>query len=153
MVDKPPSPSAVAEMLAFGRLPVEQVPLWAALWLVDGHDGDDLRTLAGLSGQDAHEVRAVLPGALAECGTAVLPNANGALLAWVARKQVQLGWGEEWVLDKVFEVLVDVDDLDPVWAMPLARLYKLSFYWDQGGMSREQIRVEVRKACAEQLES
>lgn len=34
-----PSPTLVAAWLVLGMLPTERVPLWAAYWLTNGHDG------------------------------------------------------------------------------------------------------------------
>jgi hypothetical protein len=58
--DAMPTLGLVADPAAMGALPVERVPLRAAQWLVDGHDGDDLRALAGLSGRDPREVHDLL---------------------------------------------------------------------------------------------
>lgn len=38
--------------------------MWAAHWLVAGYDGEHLVSLAGLHGDDPHDVRDALPGAL-----------------------------------------------------------------------------------------
>jgi hypothetical protein len=46
-------------------VPTERVPLWAALWLAAGYDGDALRTLGGLSVKDGpRDIRDILPDAL-----------------------------------------------------------------------------------------
>ncbi|WP_208761721.1 hypothetical protein, partial [Microbispora hainanensis] len=47
-------------------------------WLVQGLDGETLRTLAGLDGRDPNEVRDVLVEALADTGT-VMPSRSDAL--------------------------------------------------------------------------
>ena len=63
-----PSPELVAAWLELDTLPTERVPLWAAHWLAAGHDGEALAEIAGLHGDDPHDVRDLLPSALAECG-------------------------------------------------------------------------------------
>ena len=68
-----PSPQIVAAWTQLGLLPTEKVPLWAAHWLVAGYDGECLVSLAGLHGDDPHDVRDVLPGALLDCGVTI-PN-------------------------------------------------------------------------------
>jgi hypothetical protein len=65
--DEIPSPRLVAAWLILGTLPTERVPLWAAHWLAAGYDGQALAELAGLHGDDPHEVRDLLGPALAEC--------------------------------------------------------------------------------------
>jgi hypothetical protein len=52
-------------------LPTERVPLWAAHWLVAGYDGEHLVYLAGLHGDDPHDVRDALPAALRDCGAEI----------------------------------------------------------------------------------
>jgi hypothetical protein len=42
----------VAVWARLGLIPPEQVPLWAAHWLVAGYDGEHLVHLAGLHGDD-----------------------------------------------------------------------------------------------------
>jgi hypothetical protein len=58
-----PSPEIVAAWTQLWLLPTERVPLWAAHWLVAGYDGEHLAYLAGLHGDDPHEVRDALPAA------------------------------------------------------------------------------------------
>src|SRR5277367_1711761 len=65
-----PSPQIVAAWTQLGLLPTEKVPLSAAHWLVAGYDGECLVSLAGLHGDDPHDVRDGLPGALLDCGVA-----------------------------------------------------------------------------------
>jgi hypothetical protein len=62
------APRAWMTMPASPALPTERVPLWAACWLVDDYDGQKLAELAGLHGDDPHDVRNLLPDALIECG-------------------------------------------------------------------------------------
>src|SRR5690348_6995221 len=67
-VDEIPSPALVAAWLALDMVPTEKIPRWAAFGLADGHDGNGLVDLAGLRGDDPHEVRDVLAAALAGFG-------------------------------------------------------------------------------------
>jgi hypothetical protein len=60
--------------MRLGILPTESVPLWAAHWLVLGHDGDTIAELAGLSGQDKRAVNDLLPVALEEAGVAEMTS-------------------------------------------------------------------------------
>ena len=53
----------------------------AAFWLASGHDGTALVDLAGPHGDDPHEVRDLLPAALADYG-AVAPTADAAARRW-----------------------------------------------------------------------
>jgi hypothetical protein len=55
-------------------LPIEKVPLWAAYWIADGHDGEALIYLAGLRGDVPGEVHDVLPAALRDCGVELPPD-------------------------------------------------------------------------------
>ena len=66
--DDVPSPALVAAWEKLGILRPERVPLWAAHWIVAGHDGERLICLAGLHGDDPHDVHDALPGALQDCG-------------------------------------------------------------------------------------
>ena len=66
--DRVPAPQAVAAWARLGLVPDEQVPLWAAHWLVAGYDGEHLVYLAGLHGDDPYDVRDALPDALRDCG-------------------------------------------------------------------------------------
>jgi hypothetical protein len=99
MRDSPPSaPSEVPPpVLAASRerlrlLPPERVPLWAAYWIAGGHDGDALRYLAGLHGDDPREVHDALPQALMVCG-AEMPDSDVAaaavLFTHIARLHVE----------------------------------------------------------------
>jgi hypothetical protein len=59
-------------------VPTERVPLWAALWLAAGYDGDALRTLGGLSVKDdPRDIRDILPDALVDCGITI-PDSDSA---------------------------------------------------------------------------
>ncbi|MDQ1743802.1 MAG: hypothetical protein QOE23_2141 [Pseudonocardiales bacterium] len=81
--DDIPSPELVAAWRALDTLPTGRVPLWAAHWIVAGHDGAAVVALAGLSGGDPHEVRDKAPGALTECGVTT-PATAAAMVAFTA---------------------------------------------------------------------
>src|SRR5581483_501198 len=86
-----PSPMLVAAWLTLGMLPTERIPLWAAHWLADGHDGPALVQLAGLHGDDPHEVRDLLPAALADCGVTTPPSdAAAGMEAFTRLAQLQV---------------------------------------------------------------
>jgi len=90
-------------------LPTERVPLWAAYWLAAGHDGEHLVHLAGLHGDDPHDIRDALPAALRDCG-AEMPESDLAAATVVFRHLAQMhieGLAEpQWVGQKIEEVLI-----------------------------------------------
>ncbi|KOX24801.1 hypothetical protein ADK67_17770 [Saccharothrix sp. NRRL B-16348] len=103
-----PTPKVVALRAALDAVTAEDVPGWAAHWLVEGYDGDDLRTLAGLSGKHSGEVRDVLAGALADCGASIPPAAvaSAALsCTHVAQMFVDGRAESRWVAQKVAEIV------------------------------------------------
>ena len=51
-----PSPVLVASWERLGLLATDRVPMWAAYWIAGGRDGQALRYLAGLHGDDPREV-------------------------------------------------------------------------------------------------
>ena len=75
-----PSPLLVASWEALGLVPTDRVPLWAAYWIVGGHDGEALVHLAGLHGDDPHEIHDALPDALRNCGVD-MPDSDVAAAA------------------------------------------------------------------------
>lgn len=100
----------MAAWLAFGTLPTELVPGWAAHWLADGLHGEPLATLAGLHGDDPRDVRDVLPDALAEAGAPV-PALDWASVEvaydFIARRCLDGSASEHWVAQKVEELFVN----------------------------------------------
>ena len=106
--DEIPTPKLVAAWVTLDIIPTERIPLWAAHWLVQGYDGDTLRTLAGLSGTDPHDVHDALPAALADCA-APIPDSDAAAaqVAFIklARMHADNRATERWVLDKVCEIV------------------------------------------------
>ncbi|MEU4762287.1 hypothetical protein AB0H12_03460 [Actinosynnema sp. NPDC023794] len=136
-----PTPKLVALRAALDAVPVEDVPGWAAHWLVEGHDGDDLRALAGLSGRDSGEVRDVLAGALAECGASIPPAdfAAAALSCTHVARMFAGGRAEaRWVAQKVAEIVEDLP-ADVRAGLPMGHLTDGS---DEAAVSR---------ACADHL--
>ncbi|OLF08921.1 hypothetical protein [Actinophytocola xanthii] len=150
-----PSPSVVAAWVTLGLIATERIPLWAAHWLVLGHDGDSLAALAGVSGMDPHEVHDLLPAALANCG-APIPNSVTAaaevvfvrLAGLLAENRV----GERWVLDSVIEILRASGWEVGVIELPLGQIFDLSDEWGSDwGRPRHELEQEIRDACELQL--
>jgi hypothetical protein len=150
-----PAPKLVAAWVRLGIDPTERIPLWAAYWLVQGYDGDALRTLAGLSGTDPDEVREVLPAALADCA-APIPDSDAAAaqVAFVklARMHAENRAAERWVLDKVCEIVAESGYANGVIALPLGKIFDMSDEWGAGwGRTERQLELEIQKACRTQL--
>ncbi|MFU8873281.1 hypothetical protein [Micromonospora sp. SL4-19] len=105
---------------------MDTVPWYAAAWLVDGHDSQTLRELAGLSGRDPHAVRDLLPAALAEIGIA-LPTTDLAAAADAFRHLAELCLtgraGERWVARMVRGDRHPGDYSNSVVDLPLGQLY------------------------------
>ncbi len=154
MADVPP-PRLVAAWMRLGILAAESVPLWAAHWLVQGHDGEALVELAGLSGKDTRAVRDLLPAALAEAGVEPLTSAQAeAKVAFdhIASLHVdgQASWG--WVIDVVRETISQGGYAFELFDEPLAAVYgldeELEGHW---GRSETELGKAVYSACEEQL--
>lgn len=150
-----PTPELVAAWVALDTIPAERLPLWAAHWLVQGYDGEALRTLAGLSGTDAHEVRDILPTALTDCAAAIPDSyAAAAQLSFtdIARMHADNRATESWVLAKVCEIVAGSNYADSVIALPLGQIFDLDDEWEAGwGRTREQLAREIQHACKIQL--
>ncbi|ONI88646.1 hypothetical protein ALI144C_06360 [Actinosynnema sp. ALI-1.44] len=153
--DEVPSPKLVAAWVALDIIPAERLPLWAAHWIVQGHDGDSLRTLAGLSGTDSHEVHDILPAALADCAEPIPdPEVAAATVAFteLARMHADNRATERWVLDKVYEIVTRSSYADGVVDLPLGRIFDLADEWGTGrGRTDHQLEFEIRNACGAQL--
>jgi hypothetical protein len=151
-----PSPVLVASWERLGLLPPERVPLWAAYWIIGGHDGDGLRYLAGLHGDDPHEVHDALPQALMDCGVE-MPASDGAaatvLFTRIARLHVDGLAGPQWVTQQAAEIVVASGLSDSVMDLPLGGLYFVDDEWDGWGRPVEELAAVVREACKEQLRS
>jgi hypothetical protein len=158
-----PSPRLVAAWTLVGRLPTEQVPLWAAHWLADGLDGDGLRVLAGLHGDDPHAVRDLLPAALTEAGVVLpKPGSDAAKVAfreasievlyrWVAETFLAGRAGPRWVVDKVCEVVVNNNYGDASMAGPMGALWQIDDEWDMGwGRGNDALVRDITAACKAQ---
>jgi len=150
-----PSPQIVAAWAQLGLLPTEKVPLWAAHWLVAGYDGEHLVSLAGLHGDDPHDVHDALPDALLDCGVAI-PNSDVAAASLsfthLARMHVDGLAAAKWVGQKVEEVLIRSGYARDVIDLPLGRLYDIADEWGAGwGRTDQELAAIVREACEEQL--
>ena len=156
-----PSPQLVTAWLALDILPTERIPLWAAHWIAAGYDGQALAELAGLHGDDPHDVRDLLPAALAECGASAPEDPSqdheraAAMVAFtaIARLQATGRASERWVVDKGIQIAEPYFDRTII-SLPLGQLYALNDEWGAGwGRTDEQLREAVRQACAQQLEA
>ncbi|MEV7548712.1 hypothetical protein AB0N89_03715 [Amycolatopsis sp. NPDC089917] len=150
-----PSPKLVAAWIALGMAPTERIPLWAAHWLVDGHDGPDLRTLASLGGTDSHEVHDVVREALADCHTFIPDSVTAAArtaFTYLARLHADGLVSEAWIVDEVDGILIQTGYPESVIDLHLG---KVSYCFDEWGESwgrpTHLLEAEVRKACAAQL--
>ena len=153
--DDVPSLTLVAAWLALDMLPTERIPRWAAWWLADGHDGAALVELAGLHGDDANEVRELLPAALTDCGV-IVPTAvtTSAMEAFTTLAQLCIDGkiAERWIVDKVREIFVRSGYADSVIDLPLGQIYSLDDEWGAGwGRSDAELRTVVRHACLDQI--
>ncbi|GAA2759818.1 hypothetical protein [Actinopolymorpha rutila] len=156
-----PAPQLVAAWLILDTLPTERVPLWAAHWLAAGYDGDALIELAGLHGDDPHDVRDLLRPALAECGITT-PSAEvtseerelaAAIDAFAAIAKLHLEGraSARWVVDKVIEI-AEPYYKESIISLPLGELFSLDDEWGAGwGRTVGQLQAVVRLACVEQV--
>lgn len=150
-----PSPAFAALLWALGRCYEERVPWWAAEWLAQGWDGDALRTLAGLNGKDSAAVRDLMPAVFAELAVTV-PGPDVAVAAGmfthIARMWADGRAGEQWVAQKVEEVLCDLGYPREVMDLPLGALYRVADEWQEvWGRSEVELRAAVGEACRAQL--
>ncbi|WP_427889849.1 hypothetical protein ACQHIV_40595 [Kribbella sp. GL6] len=148
-----PTPTLVAAWLVLGTLRTESVPMWAANWLVQGYDGSSLVELAGLSGRDTHEVRDLLPAALADVGVAVPSSRQAAVkVAYdhVARFHLSGRAHWAWVVDKVVELVEANDYAVEAFEQPLAGLWAIES-GEPWSRTDPELAAEVHQACLEQL--
>lgn len=136
-------------------IPTERVPLWAAHWLVAGHDGEHVVHLAGLHGDDSREVSDALPDALLDCGV-MLPESEAAAAAViymnVARLHLDGQVGPLWVCQKVDQLLSASEFDDDLMRLSLSRLYDVDCEWGEGwGRTVQQLTAFVKETCEEQL--
>jgi hypothetical protein len=150
-----PSPENVAVWAALSMVPIKKVPLWAAHWLVAGYDGESLVYLAGLPGDDSHEMYDALPAALSDCGVSIPESEVAAatvIFGDLARMHLDGMAGPLWIAQKVKEVLEVSGYSSDVIALPLGGIYCVADEWDEGwGRSRDQLTALVREQSAEQL--
>lgn len=150
-----PAPDVVAAWLVLDELPSDRVPWWAAEWLANGLGGPATAELAGLGRDDPRTVRDLLPAALRELQVPMPRSVTAAVT--IAFTRVATLWrdgmaGEQWVVQKVEEIVHHARYTPEINHLPLARLYGLGDEWGVGGgRSEEQLGRIVREACAEQL--
>ncbi|HEY3562543.1 MAG TPA: hypothetical protein VGL05_33990 [Kribbella sp.] len=152
-----PTPALVGAWLSLDTLRTESVPLWAANWIVQGYDGLSLAELAGLSGRDPHEVRDLLPAALADAGIAPLSSHQAAFkVAYDHIANLSLAGRARWtwVVNKVAELVIDNAYADEALEQPLGQLWGID---DEPGepwsRSEKELAGLVRRACLEQVRS
>jgi hypothetical protein len=157
-----PTPDLVAAWLALNTLPTERVPLWAAHWIADGHDGSALVALAGLHGDDPHDVYDLLPQALAECGVPETVDTEQFLVAQqqaaamtvfsrIAQLHLDGLASAYWVMQKVYEI-VEPEFSEMITSLPLGQIHTLDDEWGAGwGRTSEELTEVVREACRAQL--
>lgn len=159
-----PTPRLVAAWLQVGHLPTERVPHWAAQWLADGCDGPSLRALAGLHGDDPHDVRDLLPQALAEVGVTLPQRGSDAEEAafreasidvtyrWVAQTFLAGRASPRWVVDRVYEIVSNNNYDHASTAGPMGPLWQIDDEWDMGwGRGNEELVREITSACEAQI--
>ncbi|MEV0432386.1 hypothetical protein [Nocardia sp. NPDC050413] len=150
-----PTPELVAAWVALDTVPAERIPGWAAHWMVQGHDGEALRTLAGLTGTDIREVNDTLPAALADCAVAIPDSAAAAArvaFSKLARMHADNRATEGWVLVKVCEIVDRSGYADSVIALPLGQIFHLEDEWgSSSGRTEQQLTYEIQQACRAQL--
>ncbi|GAA2779749.1 hypothetical protein [Crossiella cryophila] len=152
-----PTPELAAAGLRLSIAPPERTPLWAAHWLTEDLDGTDLRLLAGMSGQDLDEVRAVLPWALAEAGAPEPEPELGAaarvVFTALARACADGLATEEQLLHAVDWICRATGYDEAVLAAPLAQVLAVEGEWTGlGGRDRATLRAEIRAAVTAQLD-
>jgi hypothetical protein len=156
-VPEVPPPLLVASWEWLGLLPTDRVPLWAAHWIVGGHDGPALVYLAGLHGDDPREVHDALPEALLDCGVE-MPDSDVAAanvaFTHTARLHVDRLIDPRWVLDQVGQIVARSEYSVSVMDLPLGGLFGVDDEWGAGwGRSTVELAEVVGDACEEQLRS
>jgi len=150
-----PSPDLVAAWETLGMLPPEKVPVWAAHWIVAGHDGDALVYLAGLHGDDPRDVHDALPAALGDCGvTQPDADAAAAMVAFthVVRMHMEGLASAYWVGLRVDDILRRPGYARGAIELPLGQLYRVADEWgDDWGRTNDHLAAVIREACQEQL--
>ncbi|EMD25285.1 hypothetical protein C791_4894 [Amycolatopsis azurea DSM 43854] len=120
-----------------------------------GYDGPGLRTLAGLSGTDSHEVHDVVRDALAECHTSIPESVTAAaqtVFTQLARLHADGLVSEKWIVNEVDGILIRTGYPESLLDLPLGGVWYLIDEWGESwGRTTHQLEAEVRKACAAQL--
>jgi hypothetical protein len=140
--------------MVLGMLDIDRVPWWAAQWLVDGHDGQALRELAGLGSHDSF-VHDLLPAALAETGVELPPDDVASAMVIFSDLAAMCLAGrvdERWVAQEVEKVVIMSDYSSRVIDLPLGQTYGVADAWTGGwGPTLDELRATIRDACREQL--
>lgn len=128
-------------------------------------DGQGLRELAGLHGDDPHDVRDVLPRALSDAGVSLPEPVSDAeqlafregsievIYRWIAETFIAGRAGPRWVVDKVCEVVVNNSYDDVSMAGPMGVLWQIDDEWDMGwGRGNDELVREISSACMAQID-
>lgn len=152
-----PRPEYVAGLLSIDMLiglEAKRTPMWATWWLVQGRDGPELRSLAGLSGDDPFDVRDAARAALDEMGIPCVSPEEACRVVFDR-------WAVECLSGEIDErgVLRRVEDLYRgsgyegwVLEQPLGAIYGAGDEWEGGwGRLENDLRAAVKSACQLQL--
>jgi hypothetical protein len=136
-----------------GQIRDDVLPMLAAVWLAQGYDSEELRELAGLTRQEAHQAgRRLLLGVLASLGWPLRDWRNAPEeIPWLGY-WYQIAWARDEMdrllapyaaAQRVVEVAGDVPDL---W-VPAGgeRLMSLLRDWDEHPAERQQIDDQIRE--------
>ncbi|MGI5171484.1 hypothetical protein ACQEU3_44775 [Spirillospora sp. CA-253888] len=150
-----PSPQEVALWFPLNLVRIERVPWWAARWLADGYEGEDLRELAGLDDSDPRAIRDLVPLVLAEMQVQVAPTLLAAArqaFRYVAQQRSSGRADERWVLQQVESIVVATGYDDQILDLPLGEVFHLSDAWNEPwGPPLEELKASIRTRCSEQL--
>ena len=149
-----PSPELVAARLVIGDLNVALVPTWASWWIVNGHDGSAVVSLAGLSGSDPFDVREALLAALTEIEVAIPSLADAwppvahdrasSCLAGIIDELDLAAWVERVYIDSSYD--------SAVLAEPLGEIHGIDDeHRGRWGRTDVDLRRAVRTACRAQV--
>ncbi|ROO86921.1 hypothetical protein EDD29_4505 [Actinocorallia herbida] len=153
--DQIPPPVLVAAWFKIGDLATERVPFWAAHWIADGMDGEALAILAGMDGSDPHEVRDLLPAALADTRTAV-PHEISDAVTIVYRDLARLHLADKIsareLIFKVAELIENAHPARDYLDQPLGAANGLDYEWTcDHCRTPEELTKIVHGACLAQV--
>lgn len=151
------SAELLAALLALGLVTgptAEAVPMSAAWWIVEGHDGVEVVRLAGLSGEEADDVRDALQDALDAIGIERPSTASAITVVFddLAQRCLAGRAIERSIVRDVERIYIETGYLDAVLDQPLGTTYGFDDEWVGGwGRTDAEIIAAVRTACEEQV--